>query len=107
MRIIYTTLLFAHVLGVVVWVGGMFVSALRGTAVRGTLQEPSVVDISFVGARSIHVVGRPCNCRAARERIGDDLDRRWIQECASVGAFDARGGADDDVALSTRTVCSV
>ena len=42
MRIIYTTLLFAHVLGVVVWVGGMFVLhfAVRPSAAR--LQEPSV-----------------------------------------------------------------
>jgi uncharacterized membrane protein len=42
MRIIYTTLLFGHVLGVVVWVGGMFVLhfAVRPSAAR--LQEPSV-----------------------------------------------------------------
>jgi uncharacterized membrane protein len=42
MRIIYTTLLFAHVLGVVVWVGGMFVLhfAVRPSAAR--LQEPAV-----------------------------------------------------------------
>ena len=42
MRIIYTTLLFAHVLGVVVWVGGMFVLhfAVRPSVAR--LQEPSV-----------------------------------------------------------------
>ena len=42
MRIVYTTLLFAHVLGVVVWVGGMFVLhfAVRPSAAR--LQEPSV-----------------------------------------------------------------
>ena len=42
MRIIYTTLLFAHVLGVVVWVGGMFVLhfAVRPSAAR--LHEPSV-----------------------------------------------------------------
>ena len=42
MRIIYTTLLFVHVLGVVVWVGGMFVLhfAVRPSAAR--LQEPSV-----------------------------------------------------------------
>ena len=42
MRIIYTILLFAHVLGVVVWVGGMFVLhfAVRPSAAR--LQEPSV-----------------------------------------------------------------
>ena len=42
MRIIYTTLLFAHVLGVVIWVGGMFVLhfAVRPSAAR--LQEPSV-----------------------------------------------------------------
>ncbi len=42
MRIIYTTLLFAHVLGVVVWVGGMFVLhfAVRPAAAR--LQEPAV-----------------------------------------------------------------
>ena len=42
MRIIYTTLLFAHVLGVIVWVGGMFVLhfAVRPSAAR--LQEPSV-----------------------------------------------------------------
>lgn len=42
MRILYTTLLFAHVLGVVVWVGGMFVLhfAVRPSAAR--LQEPSV-----------------------------------------------------------------
>ncbi|MEO8185741.1 MAG: CopD family protein [Burkholderiaceae bacterium] len=42
MRIIYTTLLFAHVLSVVVWVGGMFVLhfAVRPSAAR--LQEPSV-----------------------------------------------------------------
>ena len=42
MRIIYTTLLFVHVLGVVIWVGGMFVLhfAVRPSAAR--LQEPSV-----------------------------------------------------------------
>ena len=42
MRIVYTTLLFAHVLGVVVWIGGMFVLhfAVRPSAAR--LQEPSV-----------------------------------------------------------------
>ena len=42
MRIIYTTLLFAHVLGVVIWVGGMFVLhfAVRPSAAK--LQEPSV-----------------------------------------------------------------
>ena len=42
MRIIYTTLLFAHVLGVVIWVGGMFVFyfAVRPSAAR--LQEPSM-----------------------------------------------------------------
>ena len=42
MRIVYTTLLFAHVLGVVIWVGGMFVLhfAVRPSAAR--LQEPSV-----------------------------------------------------------------
>lgn len=42
MRIIYTTLLFAHVIGVVIWVGGMFVLhfAVRPSAAR--LQEPSV-----------------------------------------------------------------
>lgn len=42
MRIIYTTLLFAHVLGVAIWVGGMFVLhfAVRPSAAR--LQEPSV-----------------------------------------------------------------
>jgi len=42
MRILYTTLLFAHVLGVVVWVGGMFVLhfAVRPAAAR--LQEPSM-----------------------------------------------------------------
>ena len=42
MRIIYTTLLFAHVLCVVVWVGGMFVLhfAVRPSAAR--LQEPWV-----------------------------------------------------------------
>lgn len=42
MRILYTTLLFAHVLGVVVWVGGMFVLhfAVRPSAAR--LQEPAV-----------------------------------------------------------------
>ena len=42
MRIVYTTLLFAHVLGVVVWVGGMFVLhfAVRPSVAR--LQEPSV-----------------------------------------------------------------
>ena len=42
MRIIYTTLLFAHVLAVVVWVGGMFVLhfAVRPSAAR--LQEPAV-----------------------------------------------------------------
>lgn len=42
MRILYTVLLFAHVLGVVVWVGGMFVLhfAVRPSAAR--LQEPSV-----------------------------------------------------------------
>lgn len=42
MRVLYTTLLFAHVLGVVVWVGGMFVLhfAVRPSAAR--LQEPAV-----------------------------------------------------------------
>jgi uncharacterized membrane protein len=42
MRIIYTTLLFAHVLAVVVWVGGMFVLhfAVRPSVAR--LQEPAV-----------------------------------------------------------------
>ena len=42
MKIIYTTLLFVHVLGVVIWVGGMFVLhfAVRPSAAR--LQEPSV-----------------------------------------------------------------
>lgn len=42
MRIIYTTLLFAHVLGIVVWVGGMFILhvAVRPSAAR--LQEPSI-----------------------------------------------------------------
>ena len=42
MRIIYTTMLFAHVLAVVVWVGGMFVLhfAVRPSAAR--LQEPAV-----------------------------------------------------------------
>lgn len=42
MRIFYTTLLFAHVLGVVVWVGGMFVLhfAVRPAAAR--LQESSM-----------------------------------------------------------------
>ena len=42
MRIIYTTLLFAHVLAVVVWVGGMFVLhfAVRPSAAR--LQEPAI-----------------------------------------------------------------
>ncbi len=42
MRIIYTTLLFAHVLGVVVWVGGMFILhfAVRPSAAK--LQESSV-----------------------------------------------------------------
>ena len=41
MRILYTTLLFAHVLGVVVWVGGMFVLhfAVRPSAAR--LTDPS------------------------------------------------------------------
>ncbi|MEP6609211.1 MAG: CopD family protein [Burkholderiaceae bacterium] len=41
MRILYTTLLFLHVVGVVVWVGGMFVVhfAVRPAAAR--LQEPS------------------------------------------------------------------
>jgi uncharacterized membrane protein len=41
MRVIYTSLLFAHVLGVVVWVGGMFVLhfAVRPSAAR--LPEPS------------------------------------------------------------------
>jgi len=41
MRILYTTLLFVHVLGVVVWVGGMFVLhfAVRPSAAR--LKEPS------------------------------------------------------------------
>lgn len=41
MRILYTTLLFAHVLGVVIWVGGMFVLhfAVRPSAAR--LQEAS------------------------------------------------------------------
>ena len=41
MRIIYTTLLFVHVLGVVVWIGGMFVLhfAVRPSAAR--LKEPS------------------------------------------------------------------
>lgn len=41
MRILYTTLLFAHVLGVVIWVGGMFVLhfAVRPSAAR--LQETS------------------------------------------------------------------
>ncbi|MDQ3446559.1 MAG: CopD family protein [Pseudomonadota bacterium] len=41
MKILYTTLLFTHVLGVVVWVGGMFVLhfAVRPSAAR--LQEPS------------------------------------------------------------------
>lgn len=41
MRILYTTLLFAHVLGVVVWVGGMFVMhfAVRPSAAR--LHDPS------------------------------------------------------------------
>ncbi len=40
MRILYTTLLFAHVLGVVVWVGGMFVLhfAVRPSAAR--LKDP-------------------------------------------------------------------
>jgi uncharacterized membrane protein len=53
MRIIYTTLLFAHVLGVVVWVGGMFVLhfAVRPSAAR--LQEPSV-RLSFLSS----VLGR-------------------------------------------------
>ena len=42
MRIIYTTLLFAHVAGIVVWVGGMFVMhfAVRPSAAR--LHDPSV-----------------------------------------------------------------
>ncbi len=42
MRILYTSLLFAHVLGVVVWVGGMFVLhfAVRPSAAR--IKEPSV-----------------------------------------------------------------
>ena len=42
MRIIYTTLLFAHVLAVVVWVGGMFVLhfTVRPSAAR--LHEPAV-----------------------------------------------------------------
>ncbi len=42
MRIIYTILLFVHVLAVVIWVGGMFVLhfAVRPSAAR--LQEPSV-----------------------------------------------------------------
>ena len=42
MRIIYTTLLFAHVLGIVVWVGGMFVLhfAVRPSAAR--LHDPAV-----------------------------------------------------------------
>lgn len=41
MRILYTTLLFVHVLGVVIWVGGMFVLhfAVRPAAAR--LQEPA------------------------------------------------------------------
>ena len=42
MRIIYTTLLFAHVLGVVVWVGGMFVLHFAVRPSAGRLQEPSV-----------------------------------------------------------------
>ncbi|MBA2413905.1 MAG: CopD family protein [Burkholderiaceae bacterium] len=42
MRIVYTALLFVHVLGVVVWVGGMFVLhfAVRPAAAR--LQEPAM-----------------------------------------------------------------
>ena len=42
MRIIYTTLLFVHVLSVVIWVGGMFVLhfAVRPSAAR--MQEPAV-----------------------------------------------------------------
>ncbi|HVG05758.1 MAG TPA: CopD family protein [Burkholderiaceae bacterium] len=42
MRIIYTTLLFAHVIGVAVWVGGMFVLHFAVRPSAGKLQEPSV-----------------------------------------------------------------
>lgn len=42
MRIVYTTLLFAHVLGVVVWVGGMFVLNFAVRPAASRLQEPSV-----------------------------------------------------------------
>src|SRR5215203_1387999 len=41
MRILYTTLLFAHVLAVVVWVGGMFVLHFAVRPAVARLQEPS------------------------------------------------------------------
>ena len=51
MRILYTTLLFAHVLGVVVWVGGMFVLhfAVRPSAAKLT-RAVGPIDVSVVDA---------------------------------------------------------
>ena len=40
MRIIYTTLLFAHVLGVVVWIGGMFVLHFAVRPSAALIKEP-------------------------------------------------------------------
>jgi len=108
MRLIYTTLLFVHLIGVVVWVGGMFVMhfAVRPAA-AAQLPPPQRLPLLATALGRFFFWVSIAIVRDPRQWYRTDPWRRRFRQRASFSARDVRHRAHDDGDLSAHPSCAV